>query len=335
MSAPRDTDIVVDVGELTVDFATPRGVLRAVDRASWTVHAGEILAIVGESGSGKSVSQQVLFDLVPSPPATIRASHLRFAGRELSSLSARERRALRGKEMALVFQDPQSALNPLLTVERQLTEVLETHEHVTHTAARARSLAALIDVGIADPERRLDAYPHELSGGMRQRVVIAMALLCNPKLVVADEPTTALDVTLQAQVLALFRALVQRRGSALVLVTHSFGVVAACADRVQVMYAGRIVERGTVRDVLARPAHPYTRALLASLPELDGPADAALVPIPGAPPDLTRLPAGCAFEPRCAWRVERCARERPELETVGASESACWRAREVAAGGTP
>jgi oligopeptide/dipeptide ABC transporter ATP-binding protein len=295
---------LLEVEELEVAFPSPRGRVRAVNGLSFTVEQGETLAVVGESGSGKSVAQLALLGLLP-PSAEVRARRSFFDGRPL------EPRALRGREIATVFQDPLSALHPLLTIGEQLGEVLEVHAGLRRREARARSAAALAEVGIPAPHERLDAYPHELSGGMRQRVGIAMALLCRPRLVFADEPTTALDVTVQAQVLELLAALRRARGMALVLVTHSMGVVASVAERVLVMYAGAAVECGPVERVFERPQHPYTRALLAGVPDLARPRGTLPAPIPGAPPDPLALPPGCAFAPRCPRASARCTAERP------------------------
>lgn len=326
---------LVEVDGLSVAFeaaASHGAPLQVLDGLSWSVDAGETLAIVGESGSGKSVSQLAFFDLLPRG-TRVSARHMRFAGRELATLPARERRALCGKEMALVFQDPRGALHPRLSVGAQLVEVLETHVGVTGKEAWKRAVAALGDVGIAEPELRARAYAHELSGGMCQRVMIAMALLARPKLIVADEPTTALDVTLAAQILELFDELQRRHGLALVLITHALGVVAERADRVLVVYAGRAVESGPTRTVLARPAHPYTRGLLASVPRLDGDPTRPLSSIPGQPPDPSErsiASGGCAFAPRCTERLERCASETPTLELApddAARARACWNPR--------
>jgi len=298
---------LLEVEELEVAFRTPRGRLRAVNGLSFSVDAGETLAIVGESGSGKSVAQLALLELLP-PSAEVRSKRIEFDGRVLDA------RALRGRELAIVFQDPLSALHPLLPVGEQLTEVLETHERLGRRAARARAVAALSEVGIPAPAERFGAYPHELSGGMRQRVLIAMALLCRPRLLFADEPTTALDVTVQAQVLELLASLRRTRGMALVLVTHSMGVVATAADRVLVMYAGATCVCGPVERVFERPQHPYTRALLASVPDLGAPLCAPTAPIPGAPPDPIALPQGCAFAPRCPRASVRCSAETPRFD---------------------
>jgi oligopeptide transport system ATP-binding protein len=324
---------VLDVRGLRVRFEARDGVVRAVEDVSFALEAGETLGIVGESGSGKSVTNLALLGLLPRPPAVVTAESASFLDGDLLRMSARELRGVRGKEIAMIFQDPMTALNPLLTVARQLTEVLEVHENATPRAARARSREALFEVGLSDPDANLDAYPHELSGGMRQRVMIAMALLCKPKVLIADEPTTALDVTIQAQILDLLRDVQARHGTAIVLITHSLGVVAGLCDRVNVMYAGRIVESATTSALFAKPLHPYTRGLLASVPSLDSDVTARLTSIPGAPPDLARLGLGCAFEPRCAFALERCASERPALEEIeGEHRSACFVARELADG---
>jgi len=254
------------------------------------------------------------------------AGRVRFKGRDLLALSDEEMRRIRGREIAMIFQEPMTSLNPVLSIGRQLTEGLEIHLGMTPAEARRRAAELLAMVGIPDAERRLRQYPHQFSGGMRQRMMIAMALACNPSLILADEPTTALDVTIQAQILELMKALSRRLGVAMLIITHNLGVVARYADRVNVMYAGRIVERGTARELYANPRHPYTLGLLRSVPRLDEPRRARLDPIEGQPPDLTRLPAGCAFAARCAFRVERCARDRPGLVGVGAGDhvSACW-----------
>jgi len=307
---------LLDVRDLGVRFATPEGIVHAVDRVSLSIDCGETLGIVGESGSGKSATSLALMGLVPSPPGIVEARSIMFAGRDLLRATPREWRALRGREIAMVFQDPMTSLNPLMRIGRQLGEVLELHERCTRRDARRRSAQALEDVGIADPETRLDAFPHEMSGGMRQRVMIAMALLCKPKLLLADEPTTALDVTIQAQILELLKTMQARHGTAIVLITHSLGVVAGAADRVLVMYAGRIVEAASVRDLFKRALHPYTHGLLRSAPRVDGDVAARLSAIPGQPPDLARSIPGCSFAPRCAFTHARCEREKPELEAA-------------------
>ena len=305
---------ILEVSNLRVRFETHHGIVRAVDGVSFTLEAGETLGLVGESGSGKSVTNLALMGLVPSPPGVVESEGILLDGRNLSIMSERELRKVRGNEISMIFQDPMTSLNPYLTVGQQLVEVLEIHKKARGRKARKRCVASLADVGIPEPERRLEQYPHELSGGMRQRVMIAMALLCEPKVLLADEPTTALDVTIQAQILDLMTSLQERHGTAIILVTHDLGVVAGMSDRVHVMYAGRLVETGSTMDLFARPAHPYTRGLLESVPRLVGDTDEALQSIPGQPPDLADLPPGCAFLERCDVAVEQCAAAVPELE---------------------
>ena len=317
---------LLEVRKLQTQFRTSAGIVRAVDGISYDVEEGETVALVGESGCGKSVSALSVMRLVSEPAGRIEAGEIVFKGRDLLKLSAEEMRRVRGREIAMIFQEPMTSLNPVLTIGRQITEGLEIHLGMTPEQARARALELLGMVGISDPQRRLDQYPHHFSGGMRQRMMIATALACNPSLILADEPTTALDVTIQAQILELMRDLSRRLGVAMLIITHNLGVVARYADRVNVMYAGRIVERASAAELYASPRHPYTLGLLRSVPRLDEPRRTRLAPIEGQPPDLTRLPAGCAFSPRCAYRVERCEREAPVLEPVGAAAhlSACW-----------
>jgi len=318
-------DILLDVRNLQTQFAISGGVVRAVGGVSWDVRAGETVALVGESGCGKSVSALSVMRLVAAPAGRIVAGQILFKGHDLLQLSDEDMRKVRGAAIAMIFQEPMTSLNPVLTVGRQLTEPTEIHLGMTRTQSRARAIELLGMVGISDPERRLGQYPHQFSGGMRQRMMIAMALACSPALILADEPTTALDVTIQAQILELMKGLSRKLGVAMVIITHNLGVVARYADRVNVMYAGRIVERGTAREIYANPRHPYTLGLLRSVPRLDEPRKAKLVPIQGQPPDLSRLPQGCAFQPRCQYAVERCLREVPPLETVAAAHvSACW-----------
>ncbi len=317
---------LLDVQNLTTEFVTRGGVVRAVDGVSWDVAEGETVALVGESGCGKSVSALSVMRLVAAPAGQITGGRILFKGRDLLALSEEEMLHVRGREIAMVFQEPMTSLNPVLTIGRQLTEGLEIHLGMARDQARARATELLGMVGIPDGARRLTQYPHQFSGGMRQRMMIAMALACNPALILADEPTTALDVTIQAQILELMRDLSRRLGVAMLIITHNLGVVARYADRVNVMYAGRIVERGSARDVYRHPRHPYTLGLLRSVPRLDEPRRARLEPIDGQPPDLTRLGAGCAFAPRCAYRVERCTVEAPALgPTEGEGHlAACW-----------
>ena len=318
-------DALLDVRNLQTQFTTSGGVVRAVDGVSWDVRAGETVALVGESGCGKSVSALSVMRLVSAPAGRIVGGEIHFKGRDLLTLSEEEMRKTRGREIGMIFQEPMTSLNPVLTIGRQLTEPMEIHLGMTPAQARARAGEILGLVGIADAERRLRQYPHQFSGGMRQRIMIAMALSCNPALILADEPTTALDVTIQAQILELLRSLSRKLGAAMLIITHNLGVVARYADRVNVMYAGRIVERGTARELYANPRHPYTLGLLRSVPRLDEPRRAKLDPIPGQPPDLTRLPPGCSFAPRCSFVVDRCRVERPELELVAPDHTtACW-----------
>ena len=317
---------ILEVENLQTQFFTSAGTVRAVDGITYSVNHGETVAIVGESGCGKSVSALSILRLIPDPPGRVVGGHIRFMGLDILALSDDEIRKVRGRRIAMVFQEPMTSLNPVLTIGRQLTETLEHHLGMGREAANARAMELLGMVGISDPKRRLAQYPHHLSGGMRQRVMIAMALSCEPELIIADEPTTALDVTIQAQILELMRDLSKRLGVALIIITHNLGVVARYADRVNVMYAGKIIEQGSALQIYHRPSHPYTLGLLHSVPRLDRPRQAKLDPIEGQPPDLTRLGAGCAFRPRCRFAVERCAQEIPPLETVGDGHlSACWR----------
>ena len=300
--------------------------MRAVDDVSWDVRQAETVALVGESGCGKSVSALSIMRLVSAPAGRITGGEVWFRGKNLLRLSEEEMRRVRGRDIAMVFQEPMTSLNPVLSVGRQLTEGVEIHLGADPARARARAEELLQMVGITDHARRLAQYPHQFSGGMRQRMMIAMALACEPALVLADEPTTALDVTIQAQILELMKTLSRRLGVAMLIITHNLGVVARYADRVNVMYAGRIIEQGTARDLYAHPRHPYTLGLLRSVPRLDEARRARLDPIEGQPPDLSRLPPGCAFAPRCTFRVERCVVERPVLRPAGhdGHVSACW-----------
>ena len=305
------------IQDLTVEFAAEDGVVRAVDGVSFDIASGEIVAIVGESGSGKTVTALSVLRLVPSPPGRIVGGGIRFGGEELLGLDEAAIRRVRGRRIGMIFQEPMTSLNPVLTIGRQLTEAMRLHLGLSAAAARQRACELLQLVGIPDAERRLRQYPHHLSGGMRQRVTIAIALSCEPELVIADEPTTALDVTIQAQILELMQDLCRRLGVALVIITHNLGIVARYADRVNVMYAGRVVERGSASAIYRQPAHPYTAALLNSVPRLDRPRDAPLEPIPGNPPDLTHLPSGCAFRPRCPLASAKCAAAVPALADIG------------------
>ena len=322
------------VSDLTTVFRTSAGALPAVDGVTYTLHEGETLAIVGESGSGKSVSALSVMGLVPDPPGEVTAGEVRYGDRDLLSLNEKALENVRGTEISMIFQEPMSSLNPVLTVERQLTETIMHHEGVPAAAARDRAIEMLQMVQIPEPERRLGQYPHQLSGGMLQRVMIAMALACGPRVLIADEPTTALDVTIQAQILALMADLQERLGTAILLITHDFGVVAEMADRVAVMYAGRIVELGSVFSLFEEPRHPYTRGLLNAIPHLDDLQGERhrdrLNEIPGIVPPLTALPPGCRFAPRCAHADDRCRREYPPLRELGDEHwAACWRADEL------
>ncbi len=316
MSAQSEPLLAVE--DLRTHFLTRDGVVRAVDGVSFAVSAGETLAVVGESGCGKSVTALSILRLVPSPPARL-AGRIRFAGRDLLTLGEAEMRAIRGNEISMIFQEPMTSLNPVLTVARQIGETLMLHQHLGARAAEARAVEMLRLVRLSEPERRARQYPHELSGGMRQRVMIAIALACHPKLLIADEPTTALDVTIQAQILDLMRDLKSEIGAAILLITHDLGVVAEMAQRVIVMYAGRKVEEAAVRDLFRHPRHPYTQGLLASMPRLGATlgrnAPPRLAEIPGVVPSLREPIAGCAFAPRCAYATGRCRIEVPALET--------------------
>jgi oligopeptide/dipeptide ABC transporter ATP-binding protein len=324
---------LLEVDDLHTEFRTGLGVVRAVDGISYTVERGETVAIVGESGSGKTAGALSLLRLIPDPPGRIVNGRILFDGRDLLRLTNDEMRQVRGGDIGMVFQEPMTSLNPVLTIGRQITETLEQHRGTDRATAQGRAVELLGLVGIADPLRRLRQYPHQLSGGMRQRVMIAIALACDPKLIIADEPTTALDVTIQAQILELMKNLTRRLDVALIIITHNLGVVARYAHRVNVMYAGRIVESGSAAAIYHDPRHPYTMALLRSVPRLDRPRQARLDPIAGQPPDLTRLDAGCTFRSRCRFASDMCARARPALEPAGerGHRAACFRSGEIAA----
>jgi len=318
------------IENLRTQFNTSAGVVKAVDGITYDVKEGETVAIVGESGCGKSVSAMSVLRLIPDPPGRIVEGTINFQGRNLLELSDEEIRKIRGREISMVFQEPMTSLNPVLSIGMQLTETMMLHLGITQAEADRRAVELLGMVGISDPERRLRQYPHHLSGGMRQRVMIALALSCDPKLIIADEPTTALDVTIQAQILELMKDLSNRLGVALIIITHNLGVVARYADRVNVMYAGKIVEMGDAEQIYHRPRHPYTVGLLASVPRMDRHRGRRLVPIEGQPPDLTRLDEGCPYRPRCRWAIDRCAAEYPPLEDTGEGQySACWRHEDV------
>ena len=323
---------LLEVRNLRTEFRTGAGLVRAVDGVSYSVDPGETVAVVGESGSGKSVGALSILRLIPDPPGRVVGGEVIFAGRDLMRLSDSEMRKVRGGEIGMVFQEPMTSLNPVLSIGRQITEMVEQHRGSDRAAAEKRAVELLGLVGIADAARRLRQYPHQLSGGMRQRVMIAIALACEPKLIIADEPTTALDVTIQAQILELMQRLTQQLGVALIVITHNLGIVARYAHRVNVMYAGRIVESGPAAAIYHSPHHPYTMALLKSVPRLDRPRQARLDPIEGQPPDLTQLDQGCSFRPRCRFAVESCANATPRLDPVGApgQSAACFRSGDLA-----
>jgi peptide/nickel transport system ATP-binding protein/oligopeptide transport system ATP-binding protein len=335
MTAP-----LLSVSDLHVSFATEDGLLKAVDGVSFDLRAGEILSIVGESGSGKSVTALTVMGLSRGPNATIEGE-VRLSGRELVTAAEEELRRVRGERIAMVFQDPMTALNPVYKVGHQIVEMIRAHEDVSKEEARARAIEGLRAVGIPNPERRFDNYPHEFSGGMRQRAMIALALVLEPEVLIADEPTTALDVTIQAQILRLLEQLNQERGLAVILITHDLGVVAEVADRTLVMYAGRVVEEGTLDDIFYDPQHPYTWGLLGSLTRIDQPRPRRLPSIPGAPPSLISPPRGCHFRPRCPHEFTKCPNTPPleaRLPDDPAHRDRCWldpatkRARRVVEG---
>src|ERR1700751_1463387 len=310
------------VDRLRVEFPTRHGTLVAVDGVSLTIAHGEVLGVVGESGAGKSLTGAAIIGLI-DPPGRIGAGEVRLGERRIDNLPPEEMRRVRGREIGAVFQDPLTSLNPLYTIGRQLVETITTHLDLSPREARRRALDLLAEVGIPAPERRFDHYPHQFSGGMRQRVVIALALAAKPKLIIADEPTTALDVSIQAQIIALLKRLCREHGAAVMLVTHDMGVIAETADRVAVMYAGRIVEIGPVADIIHRPRHPYTVGLMGSIPSIAEGSE-RLAQIDGTMPRLTAIPSGCSFNPRCTRALARCRIERPELARGGATEAACW-----------
>jgi oligopeptide/dipeptide ABC transporter ATP-binding protein len=335
LDAKRATNAVaavvklLEIDDLKVEFRGAQGVVKAVDGISYEVDAGETVALVGESGCGKSVSALAILGLVPHP-GRVAGGRVRFDGRDLLDLGEDRIVEVRGREIAMVFQEPMTSLNPVLSIGVQLTEGMRRHLGLSRADAEARAVELLRLVGIADAERRLRQYPHHLSGGMRQRVMIAVALGCEPKLIIADEPTTALDVTIQAQILELMKDLSRSLGVALVIITHNLGVVARYADRVNVMYAGRIVESGTTEQIFTRPGHPYTIGLMASVPRLDLPRSVRLVPIEGQPPDLACLDHACSYRPRCGFAIPRCAESFPPLEAVEQGHrAACFRKHEL------
>jgi len=319
------TDTILEVKDLVTRFATPEGVIHAVNGVSFNLKEGETLGVVGESGCGKSVTMLTILRLIPQPPAKVMRGEALFGGRDLLKVSNDEIRHIRGAQIGMVFQDPMTSLNPVLTLGRQLTEPLVTHLNMSKTESRARAAELLKMVGIPKAETRLDDYPHQFSGGMRQRVMIAMALACTPQVLIADEPTTALDVTIQAQIVELVKRLRDEIGMSIIWITHDLGIVAGLAHRVMVMYAGFIVERAELKALYSKPLHPYTLGLLGSLPRIDSDESIRLTNIEGRPPDLSTAPVGCPFAPRCKFAYERCIKENPLLKAVEVGhEVACW-----------
>lgn len=319
------TDKLLEVNDLAVSFTTHGGEVQAVRGVTFHVKKSETVAIVGESGCGKSVTAQSIMRLIPEPPGKIKQGTILLNGVDLASFSEKQMRKIRGKEIGMIFQDPMTSLNPTLTVGDQITEGLHTHETLSNTEAEEVAINLLKLVGIANPKERLKQYPHQFSGGMRQRIMIAMALVCNPSLLIADEPTTALDVTIQAQIIELFKEIQEKTGVAIIIITHDLGVVAQIADRINVMYAGEIVESGTVKEIFQNPQHPYTNGLLASVPRLDGDRTKQLVPIFGSPPDLFSPPPGCAFAQRCDYAMEVCKNYAPPMTEITENHhTACW-----------
>jgi len=313
---------LLEVRNLRVEFPNRRGTLLALDDVSFDIAPGEILGVVGESGAGKSLTGAAIIGLL-EPPGRVAGGEILLAGQRIDHLGPEAMRKVRGRRIGAIFQDPLTSLNPLYTVGRQLTETIQVHLGLNAADARKRAIQLLADTGISAAEQRFEQYPHQFSGGMRQRVVIALALAAQPELIVADEPTTALDVSIQAQIIALLKSLAKEQGAAVMLITHDMGVIAEACDRVAVMYAGRVVEIGPVAEVIHHPAHPYTVGLMGSIPSMDGERE-RLMQIDGAMPRLTAIPPGCAFNPRCPQVFERCRSERPDLLAAGATRAACW-----------
>ncbi len=333
------TGKLLEIKDLATRFHTDSGIVNAVNGVSYTLGEGETLGVVGESGCGKSVHALSIMRLIPVPPGDIHQGEVLYNGRDLLKISDNEMRRIRGGEIAMIFQDPMTSLNPVMKIGKQITEALLLHTGMNEHEARERAAEMLDLVGIPEAKERLDSFPHEFSGGMRQRAMIAMALSCSPGILIADEPTTALDVTIQAQIIDLIRRLRDKLGMAIIWITHDLGIMAGLAEKLNVMYAGYIVEKAPVRDLYGDPRHPYTLGLLKSLPRVDkGKRDTRLIPIEGRPPDLLGLPKGCPFESRCTFSIERCRQENPPLSAVGTDhEIACWvdvktgKAREVVA----
>ena len=313
---------LLQVKNLVVEFPHRRGTLRAIDNISFDIAPGEILGVVGESGAGKSLTGAAIIGLL-EPPGRIAGGEIYLEGQRIDQLNGDAMRHIRGRKIGAIFQDPLTSLNPLYTIGRQLTETIRAHLPLSESEARRRAISLLQDTGIPAAEQRIDHYPHQFSGGMRQRVVIALALAAEPKLIVADEPTTALDVSIQAQIIQLLKQVCKERGAAVMLITHDMGVIAETCDRVAVLYAGRVAEIGPVHEVIHHPAHPYTAGLMASIPDMASDRE-RLNQIDGAMPRLNAIPQGCAYNPRCAQRFDRCLQERPELMPAGATQAACW-----------
>lgn len=316
------TPPLLEVKNLRVEFPSRHGTLLALDDVSFSIQPGEVLGVVGESGAGKSLTGAAIIGLL-DPPGRVAGGEIRFEGRRIDNLPYEEMRRLRGRHIGAIFQDPLTSLNPLYTVGRQLTETIRTHLPMSATQARERAIQLLEETGISAAAQRIDQYPHQFSGGMRQRVVIALALAANPKLIVADEPTTALDVSVQAQIILLLKRLCKNHGAAVMLITHDMGVIAETCDRVAVMYAGRVAEIGPVQDVIHSPAHPYTHGLMGAIPAMNEDRE-RLLQIDGSMPRLNAIPSGCAFNPRCPRVMDRCRVDRPELLPAGPTHAACW-----------
>jgi oligopeptide transport system ATP-binding protein len=322
---------ILEVSDLHVSFRSQHQEVKAIRGVNFTVGEGEVVAFVGESGSGKSVTFQTVMRLLPQPPAKITRGSINYQGRDLAKLSEQELQKIRGKEIAMIFQDPMTSLNPTIRVGKQIAESLQKHQKLSFQAAKKRAVELLKLVGIPSPQERVEQFPHQFSGGMRQRAMIAMALACSPKLLIADEPTTALDVTIQAQIIDLLKRLQEDFGSSIVFITHDLGVVAEIADRVAVMYAGKIVETGTLEEVFYQAKHPYTWGLLASMPKLDQQRDQDLASIPGSPPSLVNPPKGCPFAGRCPYAMKICQEEMPEVTSSSKTHQvACWLQHEQA-----
>jgi len=320
----KNTKKLLDIDNLKVSFFTPAGEVKAVNGVSFSLNQGEVMGIVGESGSGKSVSSYAIMRLI-SPPGKIIGGTITFDGKNLLELDEKEMQSIRGNEISMIFQDPMTSLNPVFKIGNQLMEAIMKHQKVSKKEAREKSIEMLSLVGIPSPEKRLDQYPHEFSGGMRQRAMIAMALSCNPKLLIADEPTTALDVTIQAQILELIKELKNKINMSVILITHDLGIISDICDKVIVMYAGRIVEQASINDIFYKPKHPYTWGLLKSIPKLNADKYEKLVPIEGSPVDLLNPPAGCPFAPRCSHCMKICLTENPPyFEASGDHKAACW-----------